>query len=95
MFTVGLFVVPNAQNDGPLGLEVRLDQRLDGRDRRDKPEFAVNGATAPNGLILDINVAREGWVNPLIQRLVRHRHNVLVRHENNRLERWVGAWPSV
>ena len=88
-----LLVVSGDDQDGAPGLEALAGQGLGGLHQRHQRALVVDRAAAPDRAVPD--GAGEGRGLPLAQGLVGDRHHVLVGHQDDRLERGIGALPGV
>ena len=93
--SAALLVVPVTEQHGAPRLPASLDQAFHRRKRRHEPGLGVIRATAPDRLVLQVDVTREGRVPPLARAPLAHRHHVLVRGKQQWLERRVRPLPGV
>lgn len=85
-----LLIAPEAEHDSPLGLEVgRLEQMLDRDHDGNQAALGIAGASTPN--IRPVIVTRIGRLVPLREGRGEDGDDVLVRGEEERFEREVGA----
>ena len=89
----GLLIMPGNDQNGPARLETLSGQRFGRLHQADEARLVVHGPSPPDGAVLDLPA--EGRSLPLIERLLRHGHHVLVRHQDDRRERRIRARPGV
>jgi hypothetical protein len=65
-----------SEEDRPLGLEALLDEPLDRAEDGQQRILAVGRAPPPDPAVL-VDVAREGWVRPAVDRRGRDGHRIL------------------
>ena len=88
-----LFVRAKGQVNGALRFEVAGRQQLNRLQLGDQVAFVVPGATAPDEAVFDH--AGERLLRPIFLSPWRHRHHVLVRHQEQRLGIGLAAGPGV